>query len=192
MARLNKDLLDAYFLYGVDTANRRVFLTETEGDGLSVGHVIKGLYLMENQNEKVPIELHIASYGGDICDMFALHDTIRTLNSPVHTTGMGKVMSAAVLVLACGEQGHRWAGENTSFMVHLPWDDWGQKNVAQIDLDIKYTKKIWDNWYSLMAKYTKQPESHWKKLCSKQGDAYFNADDALKWGVIDAIWDEKE
>jgi len=189
--RIPKDQLEVYFEYGVDIANRCVFLTD-EIDDQSIGHVVKGLYLMENQSkEYTPIELRIASYGGDICDMFGLHDVTRTLKSPVHTMGMGKVMSAAVLLVACGERNNRWAGDNTSFMIHLPWDDWGKKNLAELDHDIRYTKELWDRWYKLMAEYTKMPEKHWCKLCSKQGDAFFFADDALKWGIIDHIWDEK-
>lgn len=179
--------VDSYFLYGLDLDNRRVFLAESDD---SIKHVIKGLYFMEQEN-KQPIELYVASYGGDIFDMFALHDTIKAIKCPVHTIGLGSVMSAAVLTVACGTKQKRFAGPNTSFMVHLPWHDWGEKNIAEVATDVKYTKRIWDNWYELMAKYTNKPESHWKKLCSKQGDAFFTTQEALDWGVIDAIWDEK-
>ena len=56
--KIPKDQLEAYFEYGVDIANRCIFLGEiTE---VSVSKVIKGLYLMEHQNtEHKPIEIRI-------------------------------------------------------------------------------------------------------------------------------------
>ena len=189
--RISKDLVEVYFDYGVDIANRCIFMT-SDVDHRSIGMVIKGLYLMENQNEKnEPIELRISSYGGDIYDMFGLHDVTRTLKSPVHTMGMGKVMSAAVLLVACGEKGQRWAGANTSFMIHVPsWEV--EDNLHGHRIEVKEAERLWNQWYDLMAKYTNQPTKFWRQQCNKRDDIYFDAYTAQEWGVIDHIWDEKD
>jgi len=192
MARISKDWVGAYFDHGVDITNRFIFLTG-EIDEHSSGNVIQGMYLMDQQNEKHdPIELRISSYGGDVYDMMGVHDVTRTLKSPVHTFGIGKIMSAATLLVACGEKGNRWCGPNTTFMVHVPW--WGSngENLNQHNGHLEHVKKFWERWYDLMAKYTNKPKSFWKKLCAKPHDAYFGAEEALEWGVIDNIWDEKE
>jgi ATP-dependent Clp protease protease subunit len=192
MAKISKDWVEAYFDYGVDNANRCIFLSD-DVDQESIGHVIKGLYLMENENDTSPIELRICSYGGHVYDMFALHDVTRTLKSPVHTMGMGKVMSAAVLLVACGEENKRWAGANTSFMIHVPSADaQDDMNLHEFKIEVKEMERLWDRWYALMAKYTKKDAKFWKSLCNKKTDVYFDADQAQEWGVIDHIWDEKE
>lgn len=190
--KVSKDHLEIYFEYGVDIANRCIFMTD-EVDADSMGTVIKGLYMMENQNnDKKPIELRICSYGGSVYDMFALHDVTRTLKSPVHTMGMGKVMSAAVLLVACGEEGNRWAGANTSFMVHVPSWDAPEQKLHDHRIDVKESERLWDIWYKLMERYTKKDIAFWRKLCNKRDDIYFDAYQAQEWGVIDHIWDEKD
>jgi ATP-dependent Clp endopeptidase proteolytic subunit ClpP len=189
--KISKDHLEIYFEYGVDVSNRCIFMTN-EVDHESIGHVVKGLYMMDNQNQKHdPIELRICSYGGNVYDMFALHDVTRTLKSPVHTMGMGKVMSAAVLLVACGKQGNRWAGENTSFMIHMPsWDSEDQK-LHDHRVDVKEVERLWDRWYKLMAAYTTKDSKFWRDLCNRRDDVFFDAQEAQEWGIIDHIWDEK-
>ncbi len=192
MAKISKDWVEAYFQYGIDIANRCIFLTD-EVTEESIGHVVKGLYMMDSQNNNNdPIELRISSHGGDIYEMFGLHDVTRTLKSPVYTMGMGKVMSAAVLLLACGEKKNRWAGANTSFMIHVPsWDE-GFQTLHGHKIDVTECERLWDRWYKLMGHYTKRDEKFWRKQCARKMDIYFDAETALEWGIIDNIWDEKD
>jgi ATP-dependent Clp protease protease subunit len=191
MAKINKDWLDIYFSYGVDAKNRYIFLTQ-DIDADSVSHVIKGMYLMESEDSTKPIELRVMSYGGDVYHMFALHDATKTLKSPIHTIGLGSVMSAAVLLVACGEKGQRWAGENTTFMIHVP--SWHKDYTAQHHhrIEVEESERLWKRWYELMGRYTKKDAKFWEKLCDKKVDIYFDSDQALEWGVIDQIWSEKE
>ena len=116
MTKINKEWIEAYFDYGVDVANRRIFLFDDVNES-SIGNIIKGLYFMDS-DKKDPIELFIGSFGGSVYDMYALYDVCRTLESPMYTTAIGKNMSAAPLLVACGEKGHRWATPHCSFMVH--------------------------------------------------------------------------
>jgi len=191
MVKINRDYLDTYFSYGVDTKNRCIFLVGDISDE-SVGHVIKGAYLMEYEDSTKPIEFRIMSAGGDIYNAYGLHDVTRTLRSPIHTMGIGQIMSAAILLIACGEKGNRYAGENTTFMIHTPSWDKEYTNQYNHKIDVKESERLWKRWYDLMGKYTKQPSKFWQKICDKKVDYYFDADQALEWGLIDGIWYEKE
>ena len=76
---------------------------------------------MEPDPEKhMPIEFYISTYGGSADDMFALYDIMRQVKktTEIHTIGMGKVMSAGVLILAAGTEGKRKIGENCRVMIH--------------------------------------------------------------------------
>ena len=69
--------------------------------------------LTEGLEEVVdPIQLMICSPGGNASEMFAIYDCMRLVREgcPIHTLGMGKVMSAGVLVLAAGTKGKRKIG----------------------------------------------------------------------------------
>jgi len=199
MVKISKDWIDAYFEYGVDVVNRKVFLFDGV-DETSIGYVIKGLYLMEasiTQEDREggqipPIELFIGSFGGSEYEMFALYDVIRTLESPIHTTAIGKCMSAAPLLVACGEPGHRYATPNTWFMVHESWDDWGMARVDELQKTLNHYKEMGDRWNKLMAKHTGQTVASWKRMAKAVGDTYFDAYKAVELGLIDHVWDEKD
>lgn len=190
MARISKDWVDAYFEYGIDVVNRKVFLFD-DVDSNSIGAVIKGLYLMEVNDNSKPIELFVGSFGGSEYEMFALYDVCRTLVSPVHTIAMGKCMSAAPLLVAAGEEGNRYATPNTFFMVHESWEDFGQKRMDELELDLKHYREMGKQWGMLMEKHSKKPAKFWLDICKKSGDHFFNAEQALEWGLIDHIWEEK-
>ena len=191
MARITKDWIEAYFEYGVDRDNRRIFMFDgVEED--SIGMVIKGLYYIDAESTEKPIELFIGSFGGSEYEMYALYDTIRTLKAPIHTTAIGKCMSAAPLLVACGERGHRYATPHTWFMVHQSWGDFGDRRVDEVQKEIKHYNQMGDKWYDLMAKHTNKPASFWRRECNRVGDKFFDAEMAQEWGLIDHIWDEKE
>jgi ATP-dependent Clp protease protease subunit len=190
-ARITKDWIEAYFEYGIDRQNRRIFMFDGVEEH-SIGMVIKGLYYMDAESTEKPIELFIGSFGGSEYEMFALYDTIRTLKSPIHTTAIGKCMSAAPLLVACGEPGHRYATPNTWFMVHQSWGDWDSKRVDEIAKEISHYNTMGDKWYALMGRHTNKPAKFWRQHCQQVGDKYFDAELAQEWGLIDHIWDEKD
>jgi len=190
-ARITKDWIEAYFNYGIDRTNRRIFMFDGVDED-SIGMVIKGLYYMDAESTDKPIELFIGSFGGSEYEMYALYDVIGTLSSPIHTTAIGKCMSAAPLLVARGEPGFRYATPNTWFMVHQSWDDFGERRVDEIKKDIRHYEEMGKKWYELMASHTNQTAAFWKKHCEQVGDKYFDAYQAQEWGLIDHIWDEKD
>lgn len=189
--RITKDWIDAYFEYGVDRVNRRVFLFDGV-DESSIGIVIKALYYMDSESTEKPIELFIGSFGGSEYEMFALYDVIRTLKAPIHTTAIGKCMSAAPLLVACGEPGQRYATPNTWFMVHQSWGEWGEKDTDTLKREIDHYDQMEERWTELMAKHSNKPAKFWLEKSREKGDVYFDAETAQKLGLIDHIWDEKE
>jgi len=200
MARISKDWVEAYFQYGVDVRNRRVILMD-HVDEDSIGYVIKGLYLMEadvtaKQRESgniPPIELLVGSFGGSEYEMWALYDVIGTLDSPIHTTAIGKCMSAAPLLVARGEVGHRYATPNTWFMVHQSLagvDD--DMRVDELAEEIKHYNAMGDRWYELMEAHTNKSADFWRQQCERVGDKFFDAYQAQEWGLIDHVWDQKD
>ena len=81
------------------------------------------LYLNEvniiNSKED-PIEFYLSTYGGSADDMFGMYDAMRMVRetTEIHTLGLGKVMSAGVLLLAAGTKGKRRVGKNCRVMIH--------------------------------------------------------------------------
>jgi len=181
----NIEWIDSLLMYGVDRPNRRIFLFD-DVDNMPIGLVIKAMYWMDSESKK-PIQLHVGSYGGCEYDMFALYDVIQTLKSPIHTVAIGKCMSAAPLLVACGRKGYRMAAPNTFFMVHQAHGDIGGK-VDEVKNDLEHWKVLEERWNTLIAKHTKKSIDFWKAQCEKIGDRYFDAKQAKEWGLVDKVW----
>jgi len=181
--------MSAALEHGVDVSGRRIFL-HGDVDSDSIARVIRGMYLMADQSD-APIELFVASYGGDIDEAFALHDVTRTIAVPVHTIALGMCMSAAPFLVACGQKGHRFASENCEFMLHTASMEIAgtMSNVAGT---VEAVRRRCERMDRLLAKYTNRPYRHWSKFSRASGDYYFTAQQALEWGLIDSIWSEKD
>jgi len=189
MAKIDKETLETYFDKGVDIANRRVFLIG-DIDGESVGNIIKALYLIEADSDVEPCELFINSPGGSITDALALYDVINTMCCPVHTFAVGMCMSAAPLLLACGEKGHRWVGENCMFMTHEGSDDLEGK-FSDLRAAVTFNLSLDKVWLKLVSEHTGRTMKFWQAKSTKNHDFYFGAQEAIEWGLADSIWNEK-
>jgi ATP-dependent Clp protease protease subunit len=188
MPRIDKDWVDAYFDHGVDIANRRVFIGDIEEH--SVNNVVKGLYLMEAAST-APCEMFISSHGGTIYDALALYDIINTLQSPIHTFAYGKCMSAAPLLLAAGEPGHRWISEHAYLMTH-DWSDELSGKGTELMASVKHNEHQGQLWNKLIAKHSNKTFKFWSDRGKKPADFFFNAEQAIEWGIADAVWREKK
>ena len=85
---------------------------------------VYGLLTLSNtavdQENPLPIEFYVSSHGGQATEMFSVYDVMRAVREkvPIHTYGIGKVMSAGVLLLAAGTPGERRIGRNCRVMIH--------------------------------------------------------------------------
>jgi ATP-dependent Clp protease protease subunit len=180
---VNHEFYDSYLSSGFDVRNRRIFLYG-EINEVNIGMLIKALYILESNNAEKPIEIIISSEGGDECEMLAAYDAIVNCKCHVVTIGIGKVMSAAPLILAAGDE--RMAFSNTSFMIHE-----NSYGLEDKHTNIKATVKFYNDseikWCELMAKHTNLTAKQWKNKYDTKADQYFTAQQALKYGVIDKI-----
>lgn len=184
-----RDHMEAALLHGVDLDGRRIFLHDSVSEE-STGLAIRGLYLAERLDAKTPVELFVTSYGGSLDDAFALHDVTRTIKCPVHTVALGKCMSAAPLLVACGHAGHRWATPSTTFMLH----------DTHIEIDgsprlvegwARNARGLMERYADLLERYTHMDRGFWLRTFGRKEDRIFDAEQALDWGLVDHIWEEK-
>ena len=180
--------LDAALMHGIDMRGRRIFV-QGDVDGESIAVAIRGMYLMADASDDVPIELFITSYGGSIDQTFALHDVTRTIRCPVHTIALGMCHSAAPLLVASGARGYRYASENCEFMLH-PASMGIEGTITNIAGTTAAVTRRCERMSRLLAKYTGKPYRFWSKF-DRGDDCYFTAEQARDWGLIDHIWSEK-
>jgi len=155
-----------------------------EGKAEEIIYALK-LYQIESDAE---IEFLISSSGGVASDMFAIYDFMRITRkvAPISTYGVGKVMSAAVLLLAAGSKGRRKVGKNCRIMIHSII---AGSSGAMHDLknEMKEIQKIQDMYIDVLVKETKLTKKKLKDLFAKNVNAYLSAEEAVEYGIADII-----
>jgi len=130
------------------------------------------------------ITVYINSEGGSMYSMFAMHDIMRKLTNPIHTIGIGRVMSAAVLLMAAGDK--RSITPNTHVMVHEPSYFGPENKVGQWERELDHLKVLKNEMYQLLASYTGQTTEKIELDLNAQ-DKYISAKEAVEYGLTDNI-----
>lgn len=135
-----------------------------------------------------PIELIINTPGGSADDMFAIYDTMRSIRDevPIRTRGIGKVMSAGVVLLAAGTKGERSIGKNCRIMVHSVIG--GHVGpMHQLDNEMEEIRNIQTQYINILARETNMTERYLRNLMKKKVNVYLSAQEAVDLGIADEI-----
>ena len=142
----------------------------------------------EVTTEYEPINFVVSTWGGSAADMFSIYDTIRMVRGDcdIDTLGLGKVMSAGVLLLASGTKGHRRIGKNCRVMLHGVQS--GQHgNLSDLENEMAEAKWTQDTLVNCLTKETKMTKKYLKKILAKRMNIYFTAEEAVELGIADEI-----
>jgi len=135
-----------------------------------------------------PFEFYLSTHGGSASDMFAIYDVMRQIKKSceIHTIGIGKVMSAGVLLLAAGTKGKRKIGKHCRVMIHsvLAGNEGPLHNLENELEEIKWTQK---KYIEALITETKMTQTTINKLLQKHVNIYLSAEEAVKYGIADEV-----
>ena len=135
-----------------------------------------------------PVDFYISTGGGNVAEMFAVYDMMRVVREdcPLHTFGIGKVMSAGVLLLAAGTKGERRIGKNCRIMLHRVLT--GESgSLHNIQASVKEAEIMELMMFEALVEETNLTMKQVKKIVAKNLDAYFSAEEAVEMGIADII-----
>ena len=135
-----------------------------------------------------PIDLIISTNGGSASDMFAIYDVMRDIQTEceIHTFGVGKVMSAGVLLLAAGTKGKRKIGRNCRVMFHgvIAGNSGPMHNMENEMSEIRETQR---RYLETLKSETKMSTKQINAYLEKHVDIYLSAQEAVKLGIADIV-----
>jgi ATP-dependent Clp endopeptidase proteolytic subunit ClpP len=137
----------------------------------------------------MPIDMVISTPGGNADDMFAIYDTMRSIREevPIRTRGIGKVMSAGVVLLAAGTKGERSIGKNCRVMLHSVIG--GHVGpMHQLDAEMEEIRNIQDQYIAVLSEETKMTKRYLRNLLKKKVNIYLSATEAVELGIADKIF----
>jgi len=147
------------------------------------------LAMKEKDAEENPeFEFLISTMGGSASDMFAIYDTMRMVKQDcdIITRGLGKVMSAGVLLLAAGTKGKRMVGQNCRLMLHsVISGHMGELHNLENELEeVQWTQK---QYIKALADETNMTEKYIKNLLNRKVNVYLTAEEAVEYGIADEV-----
>jgi len=168
----------------VQLANKRIVMLSGDIEESPISIVIGHLFNLAKQDSAKPIHLVISTYGGSVDDMLALYDVMRFVSCPIHTLGLGKIMSAGIFLLAAGEEGERQIGKNARCMYHLLSSE-SDGTVLDQENEIEEAKRMQDQINEIFLKHTKLTKKELNRWIKAKKDIYLTAQQAINHGIAD-------
>jgi ATP-dependent Clp protease protease subunit len=141
---------------------------------------------LEQESPQTPIHMHINSSGGNVQAGLAIHDTMQSISSPVHTLCLGHCESIAALLLSAGERGERAAMPNARIMVHQPVrTGGGASNAKQLAISAASIERSRRTLVEILAARCGRPVEEISELL--EYDHVCDAQEAIALGLVDKV-----
>ena len=173
----------AYDIYSRLLKDRIIFLGSDVNEA-SANIIVAQLLFLQAEDSKKDIFFYINSPGGSVYDALAIYDTMKYVTNDIQTVGIGVQASAAAFLLSSGTKGKRFALPNATVMIHQPSSGTRGK-VTDQEIDLRESLRIKKLLEEIMAQNTGQKPARIHE--DMERDKWLTADDAQKYGIIDAV-----
>lgn len=165
--------------------NRVIRLTGEINDQMS-DLILAKLYYLDAQSHET-IYMYINSPGGRVSDGMAIYDAMKFgVHSPVATIATGMAASMGAFLLAGGTKGLRYATPSAEIMIHQPLGGVSGQ-ATDISFAAKHIQHVKKRQADMLAQVCGQSTK--KVLKDMERDFWMNAQEGLKYGIIDKIGD---
>lgn len=178
----------AYDIFSRLLKDRIVFLGTAIDDSVA-DVVIAQLLFLESENPDKPIYIYINSPGGQVTSGLAIYDTMQYIKPDVSTICIGQAASMAAVLLAAGKKGHRYALPHARVMMHQVLAG-VQGQASDIEIHAKEILRVREDLNRILENHTGQTLEKIEKDTDR--DFFLNAQNALDYGVVDAIITKRE
>jgi ATP-dependent Clp protease protease subunit len=177
----------AYDIYSRLLKERIIFLAGPIDDAVA-NTVIAQLLFLESEDPKKDISLYINSPGGYIHAGLAIYDTMQHVKPDISTICVGMAASMASVLLSGGAKGKRFILPRGEVMIHQPLGG-AEGQATDIEISAKHILKQRALLNKELAKNTGQTLAKIEKDVER--DFFMDAEEAKKYGIVDAILKEK-
>lgn len=168
--------------------DRIIFITDSINMSMA-NEIVAQLLFLESDSTEKDICMYINTPGGRIDAMYAIYDTMEYIKPDIITVGFGEVMSAGTFLIAAGTKGKRYALPNTQFMIHEISSGTEGKAHEMFNY-VKHMEFLYNKFAKHMAGLTGQKEKKIRE--DMKVDFYMSADEAVEYGLIDAVQTKRE
>ena len=178
----------AYDIFSRLLKDRIVFIGSAIDDSVA-DIVIAQLLFLESENPDKAIYIYINSPGGHVTSGLAIYDTMQYVKPDVCTICIGQAASMAAVLLAAGKKGNRFALPHARVLLHQVLAG-VQGQASDIEIHAKEILRIREDLNKILERHTGQTLEQIEKDTDR--DFFLTAENALEYGVVDAIITKRE
>jgi ATP-dependent Clp protease, protease subunit len=142
------------------------------------------LLFLEGEDPDKDISLYINSPGGEVYAGMAIYDAMQYVKPDVSTVCVGMGMSAAAMILAGGAAGKRYALPNAKVMIHQGSGGF-RGSPTDIQIAAKEILDLTRRMAQIIARHSDRSVD--QVLEDIDRDRFMTADDAIEYGLVDAV-----
>jgi ATP-dependent Clp protease protease subunit len=148
------------------------------------------LLFLESENPDKDISLYINSPGGSVTAGMAIYDTMQFIKCDVQTIVMGQAASMGSLLSTAGAPGKRMMLPNARHMIHQPS---GGARGMQSDIEISYNEITYlkRRLTEIYVRHNTAGKTYDDFVRDMDRDKFMSAEQALEYGLIDKIIDQR-
>jgi ATP-dependent Clp protease protease subunit len=173
----------AYDIYS-RLLKERIIFVGTPIDDTVANTIIAQLLFLEAEDPTKDAFMYINSPGGVVTAGLAIYDTMQYIKTSISTICIGQAASLGALLLAAGNKGKRYALPNARIMIHQPLGG-AQGQATDVEIQTREIMRIKKLINEILSKHTGQLLSKIEKDSDR--DFYLNADEAVKYGLVDEV-----
>jgi len=162
----------------------RIIFLSGEVEDISANLIVAQLLFLEADDPDKDIHLYINSPGGSVTAGMAIYDTMQHVKCDVSTICIGLAASMGAFLLTAGAKGKRKALPNSEIMIHQP-SGGARGQATDIVIQAEQMIKTKDKLNKILSQRTGQDLEKIKKDVER--DYFMDAEEALKYGIIDEI-----
>jgi ATP-dependent Clp protease protease subunit len=167
--------------------DRIIWLAGPVNDRMST--VVQAQLMFLDNLETKDITLHIDTPGGSVKSGLSIVDVIGYISSDIVTINTGMAASMGSILLGSGTKGKRHSLSFSRVMLHQV-SSGAYGNIQDMRLTIAETEKYNDILFGLLGEYTNKTAKQVMKDATR--DLWLNAEEALKYGIVDSVISRKK
>jgi len=148
------------------------------------GIILQAQLMFLDNTDKKDITMHIDSPGGSVKAGLGIIDVMEYINCDISTVNTGMAASMGSVLLAAGTRGKRSSLRFSKTMLHQS-SGGAVGNIQDARITMEEWEKTNQTLFKLLGRYCKKTAKKVEKDASR--DLWLNADDSLKYGIIDEI-----
>lgn len=169
----------------VNLFDNRIIKLSKQIDTEEAEKIIDQLLKLDTLKGNKDITMYINSPGGSVPDGIAIYDVMQMIKSDIKTICIGRCSSMASILLSGGTKGKRFITPNSEIMIHEV-SAFNMGKVNDLKINYEHTNTLNERVIKLLANNTGKTIKQVRHDIQLK-DRWFNAEEALKYGLVDKI-----